>query len=86
VTTSIDADTPEVIACLPWSREAVVLAIDDPDRPLGAAWWHLHEPSMLLADDGSPIPELTMAAVSGARGRGVGGALIDVLAQDCRPS
>ncbi|MFZ0088243.1 MAG: GNAT family N-acetyltransferase [Solirubrobacteraceae bacterium] len=73
-------DTPEVRACLPLMVSAAVIATDDRDRSLGAAWWHLHEPPLLAASDGSPLPELTMAVIDGARGRGIGTALIEALA------
>jgi GNAT superfamily N-acetyltransferase len=54
---------------------------DHEQRLLGAAWWHLHEPS-LLRTGGSPVPEMTMAVAEDARGNGVGTALIEALASD----
>jgi GNAT superfamily N-acetyltransferase len=74
-----DATAPVVIACLPLSPSAAVVAGDQADQPLGAAWWHLHQPSMLQTPDGSPIPELTMAVAHGSRGQGIGAALIEAL-------
>jgi GNAT superfamily N-acetyltransferase len=76
------ADAPEVFACLPASPAAATIAIDSTDRGLGAAWWHLHEPSMLAMPDGSPIPELTMAVAAGVRGHGIGAALIEAVVID----
>jgi GNAT superfamily N-acetyltransferase len=40
---------------------------------------------MLVMPDGSPIPELTMAVADGARGQGVGAALIEALVSEARP-
>ena len=74
-----DPDAPEVLACLPQAMSAAVIATNDDERPLGAAWWHLHEPPLVVTADGSPLPELTMAVVDDARGRGVGTALIEAL-------
>ncbi len=71
---------PEVLACLPQSMSAAVIATDDRERPLGAAWWNLHEPPLVVAPDGSPLPELTMAVIEGARGQGLGADLIYALA------
>lgn len=80
-----EADAPVVIACLPSSPAAAVVAIDDAGQPLGAAWWHLHQPSMLQMPDGSPIPELTMAVADGSRGKGIGAALIEALVNEAVP-
>jgi GNAT superfamily N-acetyltransferase len=80
-----EADAPEVAACLPASSAAAVLAIDEVGYPLGAAWWHLHDPSMLLMPDGSPVPELTMAVSDGARGQGIGTALIEAVISEAAP-
>lgn len=75
-----DLDAPEVLACLPLAMSAAVIASDEDGRPLGAAWWHLHQPPLVVTADGSPLPELTMAVVEDARGHGVGTALIEALA------
>ncbi len=40
---------------------------------------------MLLMPDGEPIPELTMAVADGARGQGIGTALIEALVSLARP-
>ena len=73
-------DAPDVLACLPRSSAATVIAIDHAGHPLGAAWWHLHEPSLLVMPDGSAIPEMTIAVADGARGQGIGAGLIEALA------
>jgi GNAT superfamily N-acetyltransferase len=56
---------------------AAVIATNDDERPLGAAWWHMHEPPLVMTTEGSPMPELTMALVEGAHGHGIGTALIE---------
>jgi GNAT superfamily N-acetyltransferase len=79
------ADDREVVAFLPDSPDAaVVVAVDDGDRRLGAAWWVLHEPPLLLARTGNPLPELAIAVVEDQRGRGVGTALLDALVDRAR--
>jgi len=75
-----EPDAPEVLACLPQAINAALVAANDQNSPVGAAWWHLHEPPLVVSSDGSPLPELTMAVVEAARGRGVGTALIEALA------
>lgn len=75
-----DPDAPDVLACLPLAMSDAVIATHDDQRRLGAAWWHLHEPPLVVASDGSPLPELTMAVAEDARGHGVGTALIEALA------
>jgi len=75
-----DPDAPEVLACLPIAMSAAVIATNDDERRLGAAWWHLHEPPLVVGSDGSPLPELTMAVAEDARGHGVGTALIEAVA------
>ncbi len=74
------ADAPEVIAVLP-GPDAAVLAADDDGRPVGAAWWHVHEPPLLRDSGGDPLPELVMAVVEAARGNGIGAALVEALAE-----
>ena len=74
------ADDPEVVAFLPDSPDAaVVVAVDGSDRRLGAAWWVLREPPLLLGSMGDPLPELAIAVVEDQRGKGVGTALLDAL-------
>lgn len=73
-------DAPDVLALLPASSDVALIATDDSGDPLGAAWWHMHDPPLLNDADGSPLPELAMAVKDGARGRGVGTALVEALA------
>ena len=61
-----DADAPEVIASLPPSPAAAVVASDHAGQALRAVWWHLDQPSMLHMLDGSSIAELTMAVRNSA--------------------
>ena len=75
------ADDPEVVACLPDSPDAAVVAVDGSDRRLGAAWWVLREPPLLLGHTGSPLPELAIAVVEDQRGKGIGTALLDALVE-----
>jgi GNAT superfamily N-acetyltransferase len=79
------ADDPEVVAFLPDSPEAaVVVAVDGSDRRLGAAWWVLHQPPLLLGRTGNPLPELAIAVVEDQRGKGIGTALLDALVERAR--
>ena len=74
-------DAPDVIALMP-GPNAAVIATDDDGRPIGAAWWHVHDPPLLCHANGEPLPELAMAVIEGERGRGVGAALVDALAAE----
>jgi GNAT superfamily N-acetyltransferase len=74
------ADDPEVIELLPESSEAAVVAVDTSGRLIGAAWWAMHEPPLVLDAEGTPLPELAMAVIEEHRHKGVGTALIEALA------
>lgn len=63
------ADSPDVLALLPGPDLAVV-ATDDGGRPVGAAWWHLHEPPLLRDARGEPVPALVMAVIDEERRKG----------------
>lgn len=76
------ADDPEVLDLLPDSPDAAVIALGADGRLLGAAWWSIHEPPLLLDAAGKPLPELAVAVVEEERGRGIGGALIEALARN----
>ena len=73
-------DDPELARTLPPSPAASVVAVSGADHRLGAAWWHLHDPPLLVDPDGAPVPELVVAVLPGERGRGVGRGLLDALA------
>ena len=73
------ADDPAVRGLLPEPVDLALVAADDRDRRLGAAWWHFHEPPLVLAPDGSSLPEIAMAVREHARGRGIGSRLLDEL-------
>lgn len=72
-------DSAEVLAILPSSLDTVVIGADGSGRPLGAAWWHWHEPPLLCDDDGSALPEMIVAVAEDARGRGIGTGLVAAL-------
>lgn len=73
-------DDPAVLRGLPPSPDAAVVALDDDGHPVGAAWWHLRERSLVVTPDGAPVPEVVVGVVAAARGRGVGRGLLDALA------
>jgi ribosomal protein S18 acetylase RimI-like enzyme len=70
-----------------WGRagDAGVVGLDEDGRRLGAAWYRLFPP-----DDpacgfvASDVPELSIGVRDGARGRGVGGALLEALLSAAR--
>ncbi len=73
-------DDPAVLALLPAPTDLALVAVDDRERRLGAAWSHFHEPPLVVDDEGEPLPEITMAVRQDARGRGIGGRLLEELA------
>jgi GNAT superfamily N-acetyltransferase len=72
-------DDPALLLGLPQAPDTAVVALDD-GRPVGAAWWHVRERSLVVTSDGAPVPEIVVAVVPAARGRGVGRRLLDALA------
>ena len=72
-------DDPSVVALLP-APDVALIAEAAGGRRLGAAWWVFHEPPLLCAEDGAPLPEMVMAVLAGARGSGIGTALVEALA------
>jgi GNAT superfamily N-acetyltransferase len=70
-----------------WGRpgDAGVVAVDSSGRRLGAAWYRLFPAGApgygFIAPD---VPELSIGVAEDARGRGVGGALLDALLQTAR--
>jgi GNAT superfamily N-acetyltransferase len=61
---------------LPPTLDPVLVATTAAGAPVGAAWWHFHDPPLL---DPS-VPEMGLAVLAAERGHGVGAALIDALA------
>jgi GNAT superfamily N-acetyltransferase len=78
------ADDPQAVAFLPGSPDAAVVAVGGSQRRLGAAWWVLREPPLLLDPDGTPLPEVAIAVVEDERGNGIGSALLDALVERAR--
>ncbi len=76
----------DVVALLPGPDAAAVIATDDDGRPVGAAWWHLHDPPLLRDAGGKALPELVMAVSEGDRGKGIGAALVDAVADEAAQS
>ena len=65
-----------------WGRpgDAGVIAVDQVQRPLGAAWYRLHpDEAPGYGFVASTIPELTMGVRDDARGQGIGRALLQAL-------
>ena len=61
-----------------------VMAVDEQSRPLGAAWARVFHEPLLRDDTGAPVAEVAIAVEAHARGGGVGGALLDALADAAR--
>ncbi len=70
----------DVVSLMPRSLDVALIAVGENDRSLGAGWWLIHEPPLLLDESGEPLPEIALAVVEDARGEGVGEALIESLA------
>src|SRR3954468_21942155 len=66
-----------------WGRpgDVGVVALDDGQRPLGAAWARILGEPLLRDDRGAAVAELAVAVEERARGRGVASALLDALAE-----
>src|SRR5258708_39735931 len=65
-----------------WGRpgDAGVIALDEAEQPLGAAWYRLHPASAPGYGFISPsIPELTIGVRVNARSQGIGSALLHAL-------
>jgi GNAT superfamily N-acetyltransferase len=74
------ADAPDVVEVLPPSLDAAIVAVGEAGAQLGAVWWHWHRPPLARDADDNPLPELTVAVVEHARGKGIGTKLIEELA------
>ena len=73
-------DDPTVLALLPNSEDATIVAESIDRRSLGAVWWTLHKSPLVRSHDGGPLPEMAMAVIEEERGKGIGAALIECLA------
>lgn len=80
------ADDPAVLAMLPSDGDIAGVAVDHTGKQVGAAWCHTHNPPLLVDEDERPLPEVAMAVLPAARGRGVGAALLGALADAARAS
>jgi GNAT superfamily N-acetyltransferase len=70
------ADDPAVLALLPDPDGATLVAWSADGRRLGAAWLLDHDPPLVAG-----LPELALAVVTEERGKGVGAALLEALAE-----
>jgi GNAT superfamily N-acetyltransferase len=61
---------------LPTTLDTVLVATTAAGTPIGAAWWHFHDPPLL----DPTVPEMGLAVLATERGRGVGTTLIAALA------
>jgi GNAT superfamily N-acetyltransferase len=75
-------EDPSVLVLLPRPTDLAVVAIDDREHCVGAAWLHSHTPPLVVDERGQPIPEITMAVREDVRGRGIGGRLLEELASE----
>ena len=75
-------DDEAVLALLPGPADLALIATAEGGARIGAAWWHFHEPPLVLDDRGEPLPEITMAVAAQARGAGTGGRLLGQLAAE----
>lgn len=75
------ADDPDLLELLPESPDSAAVAVGADGRLLGSAWWAIRETPLLRDAGGRPLPELAMAVIEDERGRGVGAALIEALAE-----
>ncbi len=78
-----EADSGDVDSLMPSSDDVVIVATNVLGRPVGAAWTLHSDPPLMLDAAGASIPELCIAVAPGARGRGVGGVLLDELERVC---
>ena len=61
---------------LPPTLDPVLVATTASEAPVGAAWWHFHDPPLL----DPAVPEMGLAVLAAARGHGVGTDLVTALA------
>lgn len=73
-------ESPDVLALLPSSGDRTLIAVNEVDQPIGAAWWFFHEPPLVRGADGQPLPEIAIAVTAQERDHGIGTALIEALA------
>ena len=69
----------------PRATDLGVVAVEEPDRPIGAAWLRLFDDAERAYGFVRPdIPELAIGVVADQRGRGVGRALLRACASEAR--
>jgi hypothetical protein len=49
-------DDPALLLGLPPAPDTAVVALDGDERPIGAAWWHIRDRSLVVTPDGAPVP------------------------------
>jgi GNAT superfamily N-acetyltransferase len=76
------AEDEVVRMLLPSALDDASVATDASGTLIGAAWWCWHDPPLLVDLDRESLPELAIAVVPGARGKGVGTALIEALSRE----
>ena len=77
-----EPDDEAVLALLPGPADLALIATAEGGARIGAAWLHFHEPPLVVDDRGEPLPEITMAVGTKARGRGTGERLLGQLAAE----
>src|SRR5258708_20158606 len=65
-------DSEDVTGKLPGAEDRALVAVNDGEQLIGAAWWYFHDPPLLTTPEGAAIPELIVGVVDTAPGPRVG--------------